>query len=126
MYQYNQAPMQEDMMYAQGGGNQMPSPMMSPSSGFPSGQGSSMTYPQMNPPRPFQNYNLTQAQYAGGGSVAPQMAQAVQGMGQGRDNVLAYINPHEAAMLARTQGGDINPYTGLPQFGLYDDMRSYA
>lgn len=108
-----------DMMYAQGAGAMQ--------SGFPSGPSTNMGYSQMNPPAPFPNYNLAQAQYASGGRVGmPQAAEALQGMGQRGDNILAYINPHEAAMLARTQGMDMNPMTGLPQFGLWDSLKGYG
>jgi enamine deaminase RidA (YjgF/YER057c/UK114 family) len=52
--------------------------------------------------------------------LTPQMAQAARNLaalGSGRDNMLAHINPREAAMLMQMGGkGDMNPRTGLPQF----------
>jgi hypothetical protein len=52
--------------------------------------------------------------------LTPQMAQAARNLaalGSGRDNMLAHINPREAAMLMQMGGkGDRNPRTGLPQF----------
>jgi hypothetical protein len=39
--------------------------------------------------------------------------------GQGGDTVLAHISPEEAAYLHQRYGGDINPHTGLPQYGLF-------
>lgn len=38
------------------------------------------------------------------------------------DKILAHINPQEAMELALLHGGDINPQTGLPQFGLFDNF----
>ena len=58
--------------------------------------------------------------YARGGQAHPmQEAQRLQRYGQGGDNILAHINPEEASMLAQSQGMDINPHTGLPQFGFF-------
>lgn len=52
------------------------------------------------------------------GGIA-EAARVVAAQGRGQDKILAHINPQEAAMLARTQGGRINPVTGLPEFGLF-------
>lgn len=38
--------------------------------------------------------------------------------GQDGDTILAHINPTEANELGKKYGYDINPYTGLPQYGL--------
>lgn len=61
--------------------------------------------------------------YRKGGSMHPMhlknMAETLRKKGQGRDKVLAHINPEEAEFLEEYTGGDINPYTGLPQFGLF-------
>jgi hypothetical protein len=85
-----------------------------------------MTPPQVNPPFPFQNPNLMQAQYARGGEVRMNglegLAQGLSQYGQGDDQILAHINPEEANFLAQYSGGTINPMTGLPQFGLFDFM----
>lgn len=43
----------------------------------------------------------------------------IRSKGTGGDSVLAHISPREAHSLARDEGYDINPYTGLPQFGLF-------
>lgn len=59
--------------------------------------------------------------YASGGRVSP-LAQYLQSMGQGSDTVLAHINPEEAMELQQRHGGDINPSTGLPQYGLFKDI----
>jgi hypothetical protein len=52
--------------------------------------------------------------------LTPQMASAARNLaslGQGRDNMLAHINPREARMLMAMGGkGNLNPATGLPQF----------
>lgn len=46
-------------------------------------------------------------------------AEKVRKAGQRGDKVLAHINVHEANELARKYGFDINPHTGLPQFGKF-------
>jgi len=46
-----------------------------------------------------------------------EMAALLQGMGRGGDTILAHINPQEAMLLdAVTDGGSINPVTGMPEF----------
>ena len=53
-----------------------------------------------------------------------EMAALLQGMGRGGDTILAHINPQEAMLLdAVTDGGSINPVTGMPEFfmGGYGD-----
>jgi hypothetical protein len=58
--------------------------------------------------------------YAGGGKVNDDISHALRiaaSMGRGNDNILAHINPHEAALLKKHGGsGKINPYTGLMEF----------
>jgi len=39
--------------------------------------------------------------------------------GQGGDSVLAHISPEEARYMQQHFGNDVNPYTGLPQFGFF-------
>lgn len=57
----------------------------------------------------------------------PALAQFLQGMGRGKDKVLAHINKEEAALLKRRGGsGTRNPATGLLEFqdedyGAYDE-----
>ena len=52
-----------------------------------------------------------------------EMAALLQGMGRGGDTILAHINPQEAMLLdAVTDGGSINPVTGMPEFMLGDDV----
>jgi len=46
-------------------------------------------------------------------------AERVKSRGTGGDDILAHINPQEAQFLAQTQGMSINPYTGIPEFGLF-------
>lgn len=64
--------------------------------------------------------------YAGGGRVAGQQkyglasaAEELRRRGRGDDTILAHINPEEAGILKLLGGsGTINPYTGLPEYGL--------
>jgi hypothetical protein len=66
------------------------------------------------------SYEMNKPQYASGGSVGlSQMAHQLQGHGEGDDKILAHINPEEARFLQQHFGGDINPKTGLPQFGWF-------
>lgn len=51
------------------------------------------------------------------------LAQMLQGLHQRGDSVLAHISPEEARFMARRFGGDINPHTGLPQFGLFKKIK---
>ena len=52
-------------------------------------------------------------------------ANAVRKAGTGGDKVLAHINPREAAMLQATRGGGMNPDTGLPEYGFFDDIGNF-
>jgi len=47
-----------------------------------------------------------------------QAAEKVRKQGQRGDKILAHINPAEASYLKKHFGGDKNPKTGLPQYGL--------
>ena len=82
-----------------------------------------MMAPQMGMPEMGQ----APQQFAMGGEVNgdPQMkmvAQYLQNQGRMGDTILAHINPQEAAMLKRMGGsGKINPVTGLPEFGWFED-----
>lgn len=68
----------------------------------------------------YSSYEMNKPQYARGGHVGlHKMGQMLQKMGQDDDSVLAHISPEEAEFLAQTQGGDINPQTGLSQFGRF-------
>lgn len=51
-------------------------------------------------------------------------AKKIAALGKGRDLILAHINPEEAALLARLNGGTINPDTNLPSFGWLQDIGS--
>ena len=97
----------------------MPNPTMPPL--YPS-----MMTPQFNPPSPFPNYNLAQQRYAKGGSVGhpglAYLAELLRSAGQRQDGVLAHINPDEARELGQKYGGDINPITGLPQYGMFSKL----
>jgi hypothetical protein len=53
-------------------------------------------------------------------------AEHLRQYGVGRDRVLAHINPAEASYLQHQHGMSINPHTGLPQFGLFDMLKSGA
>lgn len=109
--------------------------------------------PEQYPQAPFSSPNLMQARYAEGGAVHPQdmmmaspqeqmqqqmppdqmqqipqqglseLAQLIQQHGQGEDTVLAHINREEAELLAQKYGYDVNPMTGLPQFGLFKKIK---
>lgn len=61
--------------------------------------------------------------YAHGGTVHPSMINQyvhfLRSMGAGKDKILAHINPEEAEELSEEHGHDINPHTGLPQFGFW-------
>ena len=50
------------------------------------------------------------------------MASEIRSKGQRGDKILAHINPEEAHHLAQTQGMDINPHTGLPQYGFLGSL----
>jgi hypothetical protein len=50
------------------------------------------------------------------------VARQLQSHGEGEDKILAHINAKEAALLARIAGGNVNPKTGLPQFGLFSNL----
>jgi len=68
--------------------------------------------------------NLTQKAFKRGGKVGGlrSMANKVKGKGQGGDSVLAHISPEEARFLKSHFGGNINPHTGLPQYGLFKKL----
>lgn len=96
----------------------------------PNGYGVSNQMPQSMNPQPSSlpvTYQDRQSlfgmrpTYASGGQVSP-LAQYLQSMGQGSDTVLAHINPEEAMELQQRHGGNINPETGLPQFGFFKNF----
>jgi hypothetical protein len=45
--------------------------------------------------------------------------------GHGQDQILAHINPEEAMELGLSHGYNINPQTGLPQFGFWDNAKKF-
>ena len=55
----------------------------------------------------------------------PSLAEMIRQQGEGKDTVLAHINPIEAEMLKVMNGGKINPVTGLPQFGLFSNPKKW-
>ena len=58
----------------------------------------------------------------GGIAELKPIAKAIQSQGRNGDTILAHINPAEARMLKRMGGsGTINPATGLPEFGFFDN-----
>lgn len=97
-------------------------------------------YPTMSPqtswpPMPYPNSNMQQKQFAKGGSVRSgarrannlqDISLALSQLGQRNDSLLAHINPEEAQFLEQNFGGDINPVTGLPQYGLEDERAAMA
>jgi hypothetical protein len=67
-----------------------------------------------------------QQKFARGGIASlRKKAKAVQKAGTGGDKILAHINPREAAMLQATRGGGMNPDTGLPEYGFFDDIGNF-
>lgn len=61
----------------------------------------------------------------GGIASLRKKASDVRMAGTGGDKILAHINPREAAMLQATRGGGKNPYTGLPEYGFFDDIGNF-
>lgn len=61
----------------------------------------------------------------GGIASLRKKAESVRKAGTGGDKVLAHINPREAAMLQATRGGGMNPDTGLPEYGFFDDIGNF-
>jgi hypothetical protein len=60
-----------------------------------------------------------------GGPTIKAMAQNLQDMGRNGDTILAHITPLEAKLLHEiTDGGSINPVTGLPEFFFGDFFNS--
>ena len=51
------------------------------------------------------------------------IAQTMRNQGRGKDTMLAHISPKEADLLRELGGvGTINPATGLPEYGIFDDI----
>lgn len=74
-------------------------------------------------------YQSPASLYAHGGHAGHNMHQEAEHLrqyGVGRDRVLAHINPSEASYLQHHYGMSMNPHTGLPQFGLWDMVKSGA
>jgi len=105
---YGRAHNMNDMPY--GMGNDLPQPM-----GLMSAN--QQGYPNMS--SNFTNNSFAQNNFAQGGRIngLRGFANKLQGYGQGEDTILAHINPEEAAELDYKYGSDINPQTGLRQFG---------
>lgn len=72
---------------------------------------------------PFPSIFGTRPTYARGGRVSPmsKMAEHLRSRGQGYDSILAHISPEEAMELEQRHGGNINPETGLPQYGFWEN-----
>ena len=63
----------------------------------------------------------------GNPQLVGELAQMLAGMGTGKDTMLAHITPEEAQLLDQvTNGGSINPNTGLPSFDPGDYADSYS
>ncbi len=59
-------------------------------------------------------------------NIFPMLSEMIRQQGGEEDTVLAHINPLEAQMLGvLAQGGRVNPITGLPQFGLFDNPKKW-
>jgi len=69
---------------------------------------------------------VAHAQKARDGMAAGGIANVAKHMkdqGRGKDTILAHISPEEAELLRSKGGiGTLNPATGLPEFGLFDDI----
>lgn len=64
-----------------------------------------------------------QAFAKGGIAELKPIAKAIASYGRNGDTILAHINPAEARLLKRRGGsGSINPYTGLLEFGFFQDL----
>jgi hypothetical protein len=87
--------------------------------------------PGMNP-RPLPALSLLSSlQYKNGGHIQrknnPSLEDIIEHIrqrGEEGDDILAYINPEEAQELDYLYGHDINPYTGLPQYGFFGKIFS--
>jgi hypothetical protein len=56
-----------------------------------------------------------------------QAGQRLQNAGRGGDTILAHITPQEANLLERRGGtGEINPATGLPEYGFFKKLKKIA
>jgi hypothetical protein len=111
-------------------------PVMLPAEGLAQALQTSSAMPQSMNPSPSPGfkpqYPVTNSvsMYARGGHVQREkplwrLADAVRASGEDEDKILAHINPEEAAFLAKHFGGDINPETGLPQFGLFSSIGKF-
>lgn len=111
-------------------GNSMNMPQSMPMEGdLQEGQ----IYPMESPANVGDNTDSQGYGYASGGRVKRKtrampgigsikdMAETLRSKGQRQDQVLAHISPEEAQFLGQNFGGDINPQTGLPQFGLFNN-----
>jgi hypothetical protein len=70
--------------------------------------------------------SVAKAQQAKNGMAAggiAGIAQTMKNQGRGKDTMLAHISPEEAELLEKRGGvGTINPATGLPEYGIFDDI----
>lgn len=55
-------------------------------------------------------------------SPAVRLARDLARLGDGKDKVLAHLDPDKAVLLAKLSGGSVNKITGLPQFGFFDSI----
>jgi hypothetical protein len=70
--------------------------------------------------------SVAKAQQAKGGMAAggiASIAQTMKDQGRGKDTMLAHISPEEAELLEKRGGvGTTNPVTGLPEYGIFEDI----
>lgn len=85
----------------------------------------STLYPGMNTqPTGGPSYSFGNSPYQKGGSInLNHLANKVRRHGEDEDEILAYINPEEAQELHMRFGSDVNPHTGLPQFGFFKKLK---
>jgi hypothetical protein len=99
------------------------------------GGGSEMMNTSLNYiPQNYTGQGYDMQAYAKGGAVKAgkkkpaihSMAEKIRKKGKGEDTILAHINPLEAKLLKSIGGsGTINPDTGLPQFGLFNNPKKW-
>jgi len=106
-YPPSQAPnFSSSQPYAYGMANTNPQPMMGvPSDNMPPLYPSTMT-PQLNPPKPFTNTNLAQAQYAAGGQVDGDYGVSPQSLSQLAEMIAQYqMQPQQGAVMPHYKAG---------------------
>jgi hypothetical protein len=83
-------------------------------------------FPREYDPKFLSVFAMSVAKAQQGGMAAggiASIAQSMKDQGRGKDTMLAHISPSEAKLLEERGGvNTINPVTGLPEFGIFDDI----